>query len=131
MKDLTAKTVLQFVFSYGGRIKRIPFVLGECLSIVPAILLVKLQSIAILDGPVINTSPAVAFLIFGAIIFVLWFHWVLMIKRLHDVNLSGWLSLIYCVPFVNLFFLLFLIFKAPVDPNKYEITPRKNFSYRS
>lgn len=41
-------------------------------------------------------------------------------KRFHDLNMSGWLSPLIFVPFVNLFFGILLIFVAGTDgANKY------------
>ena len=53
----------------------------------------------------------------------LWSYWVLYIKRLHDINLSGWFSLINLIPVLNFFFFFFLLFKRPVEPNKYGTSP--------
>lgn len=43
---------------------------------------------------------------------LIWFYFYLMfsIKRLHDLNQNGWLCLLNCIPILNLFFGLYLIF---------------------
>lgn len=50
---------------------------------------------------------------------------IFMIKRLHDLNWTGWLSLLTLVPLVNILFGLILIF-APgnAEPNKYGPPPK-------
>lgn len=45
---------------------------------------------------------------------------VFMIRRLHDRNHSGWLSLLVLVPVANIIFMLYLVFaKGDVAPNNY------------
>ena len=65
---------------------------------------------------------------FGLIPFmVLWFAYffICSAKRFHDMNMSGWLSPLILVPFVNLFFSILLIFVAGTDGvNKYGEPPR-------
>ncbi|MBK0063426.1 MULTISPECIES: DUF805 domain-containing protein [unclassified Acinetobacter] len=39
----------------------------------------------------------------------LYFNFIFMIRRLHDRNQSGWLSLFYIVPPLNLFFIVYLL----------------------
>lgn len=51
---------------------------------------------------------------FGSLVFLLGIAAIplvfsLIIKRLHDINLSGWFSLLFLVPVVNLLLFLFLI----------------------
>ncbi len=52
---------------------------------------------------------------------------MLGIRRLHDLNLSGWFWLIFLVPYVNIIFGLYILF-APgtVGPNKYGADPLEN-----
>jgi len=50
-----------------------------------------------------------------------------IIKRLHDINLSGWYSLVLYIPFINLIFSLYLMFKRgdkgrnQYGPNPFEL----------
>ena len=47
------------------------------------------------------------------------------IKRLHDINLSGWFWLVFFIPFVNIVFGLYMLFKDGVHgPNKYGEDPK-------
>jgi uncharacterized membrane protein YhaH (DUF805 family) len=43
----------------------------------------------------------------------------LIVRRLHDLNLSGWAALLYFIPLVGLVLILFLLFKPGHEPNKY------------
>jgi len=48
-----------------------------------------------------------------------------IVKRLHDINLSGWLWLISFVPFVNFIFGLYILFKDGTQgPNQYGEDPK-------
>jgi uncharacterized membrane protein YhaH (DUF805 family) len=70
--------------------------------------------------PTINYTINVLFLLVYT-----YFSFVITIRRLHDLNLSGWWSLLSYVPLLNIFFFLYLLFKrghsgsnryAPVRP---------------
>lgn len=50
----------------------------------------------------------------GIGVIILWaiatyFHFVFMIRRLHDLNRSGWLSLLIFIPIVQFFFILYMV----------------------
>lgn len=48
-----------------------------------------------------------------------------MIKRLHDMNFSGWFSLISFIPLINLFFGLYVLFKdGTAGSNQYGEDPK-------
>ena len=70
--------------------------------------------IAALFIPALSNSPsntlifilgAVAIIIYIAVIY---FSFIFTIRRLHDKNQSGWLSLLMLLPLVNLFFFVYL-----------------------
>lgn len=63
----------------------------------------------------------IAILIFAALyIALLYFMFVFTIRRLHDVNKTGWLSLLFIVPLVNIIFGLYLLFaKGTQGVNNY------------
>lgn len=49
------------------------------------------------------------------------------IKRLHDIGLTGWLSLLNFIPYLNLvFFLILLIKSGQKKKNKYGDIPKKS-----
>jgi uncharacterized membrane protein YhaH (DUF805 family) len=48
-----------------------------------------------------------------------------MIKRLHDMNFSGWFSLVSFIPLINLFFGLYVLFKdGTAGSNQYGEDPK-------
>lgn len=58
-----------------------------------------------------NALSGIAGLGFTAIsIFYIYFNFVIIIRRLHDRNKSGWLCLLLFIPVINVFFVLYLIF---------------------
>ncbi len=49
---------------------------------------------------------------------------IIMIKRLHDIDYSGWLSLLILVPGINIAFIFFLLFaKGTPGPNRFSNLP--------
>ncbi|MBO6182203.1 MAG: DUF805 domain-containing protein, partial [Acidaminococcaceae bacterium] len=51
-------------------------------------------------------------------------NFMLLIRRLHDLNRSGWWALIMLIPLVNLLFAVYVIFfKGTKGPNKYGPDP--------
>ena len=70
----------------------------------------------------LKTEFAIGYIL-CAIFFV--FYGIQVIKRLHDVNLSGWFALLILIPTVNLFFFLYLLFAGgTVGANKYGYDPK-------
>ena len=69
--------------------------------------------IAALFIPALSNSPSNTLIfILGAVaiiiyIGVIYFSFIFTIRRLHDKNQSGWLSLVMLVPFINFFFLVY------------------------
>ncbi len=48
-----------------------------------------------------------------------------LVRRLHDLNFSGWMSLIVLIPGIDMWFLGVLLFAdSNSDPNKYGISPK-------
>lgn len=52
---------------------------------------------------------------------------ILTAKRLHDINLSGWFSLLLLIPFLNFVFLLLYFIDGTIGDNKYGEDPKKRF----
>ncbi|OTG67599.1 DUF805 domain-containing protein [Acinetobacter silvestris] len=68
---------------------------------------------AILVPAVTNSASTV--ILFGTVIFaiivyitLIYFTFIFTIRRLHDKNQSGWLSLLMLIPLINLFFFIYL-----------------------
>ena len=74
-----------------------------------------------MDSSTLAGSAMVATVLIGlAYLVMLYFSFVFTIRRLHDRNHTGWLSLLILIPLVNLIFILYLIFAKGDDrPNQY------------
>jgi uncharacterized membrane protein YhaH (DUF805 family) len=59
-----------------------------------------------IDGLATPDSPGV--LMLASIVIWIWIFWGASVNRLHDIGQTGWLSLLYFVPFVNLGMLIWL-----------------------
>lgn len=81
-------------------------------SIICAIVAPNFLSTATING---NLSISLLFIVGIFYIVLIYFSFIFSIRRLHDRNHSGWLSLLILAPFLNLFFILYLIF-APGTP---------------
>ena len=78
------------------------------------------------DPTTMTGSSMLATVLIGiAYIVLLYFSFVFTIRRLHDRNHIGWLSLLILVPGINLLFILYLIF-AKGDDRSNQYGPRRN-----
>ena len=86
---------------------------------------------ALIEGREPNTASLIIGLLVGlpAIIAALWISVCMMIKRLHDRNHTGWLGLLFFVPFVNVIFGLYaLLFPGNKTSNNFGAPrPTKNW----
>lgn len=107
-----------------GRFGRLSFLAWSFLgSIILSFFLFILSSI-LGDGfnlEDFSTASPIAILILILIYIVfIYFYWVFTIRRLHDRNHSGWLSLLLLVPLINIIFALYLLFaKGTSGANHY------------
>ena len=88
--------------------------------------------IAAIVGGALATSGMVllGFLIAVMYIGLIVILWIIMIQRLHDLNRSGWYSLLSFVPLVNIALSLILLFAPGTDgKNKFGPRPPKNQWY--
>lgn len=85
---------------------------------------------AVLAGVGLGETAAVGVVILlsvGCYIAMLVVYVIFMIQRLHDLNKSGWMSLLVLIPIVNFFFGLYLIFAPGTrGPNNYGLAPPPN-----
>lgn len=78
-----------------------------------------------MDSSALAGSSMVATVLIGlAYLVMLYFSFVFTIRRLHDRNHTGWLSLLILVPLLNLIFILYLIF-AKGDDRSNQYGPRR------
>lgn len=96
--------LLRFLFSPFGRFARLPFVgvLAWCLT--ASLLMASLQQITARpeDDPLVLSPRSSAFLV-AAVLLILWPLVAGVAKRLHDLNLTGWLILpVFLTPLIGL-----------------------------
>src|SRR5690348_2945671 len=105
-----------------GRLRYLAYGLGlTLLAIVPAALCVF----------ILVTAPTIGWPLFAIFEIAVWVMSVgFMVRRLHDMDKSGWWSLLILVPLVNLIFWLFLIF-APgtIGENRFGAPPPSNSTW--
>ncbi|GAB1268607.1 hypothetical protein NBRC116493_18600 [Aurantivibrio infirmus] len=80
-----------------------------------------------------NGEPSTAFVAAVGLVFILGiipimiFGWGYMVRRLNDMNMSGWLSLLMIIPFVNLILaIMLLFFPGTKSTNDYGPQPNEN-----
>lgn len=100
------------LFSPEGRIGRVRYLLYSIVLTIPIMIV----------GGVLSAFLGIfgAFLLYAAIIYV---HIMLAIKRSHDFDASGWMSLLVLVPLVSL---LFLFVPGTDGPNRFGLKTAPN-----
>lgn len=121
-------------FSFDGRIRRIEYFLSGLVCGVVVWIAMLLGVGTFLLGAGSGSAAGSAFgLLIGvvAIIAAIWFSLAQGIKRLHDLNKSGWLILICYIPFVGWIFALYMLFAdGTVGPNQYGPDPKNRMPYQ-
>ena len=75
-------------------------------------------------GYILEMIPVIG-LIVAILLLVLGFG--LTIRRLHDINVTGWASIVLIIPFVGILFVIYLCWKkGDVATNTYGAVPEKN-----
>lgn len=124
------------VFSLSGRITRLrylayPFIISLLTMAVVFFASFIIGIIAAVSGGG-ETSSAIAgglglLILIPTYGFAIFYAFVHAIRRLNDINLSGWLSILILVPVINLILILFLLFKPGTpDANQYGAPPSPN-----
>ena len=121
-------------FSFDGRIRRIEYFLSGLVCGVVVWIAMLLGVGTFLLGAGSGSAAGSAFsLLIGvvAIIAAIWFSLAQGIKRLHDLDKSGWLILICYIPFVGWIFALYMLFAdGTVGPNQYGPDPKNRMPYQ-
>jgi uncharacterized membrane protein YhaH (DUF805 family) len=117
------KNLVSLLFVFKGRIPRSKYCLGVIVSLVASISLsfISILLIAYINFPSINdfadtpyevyktrvesTAGPVTSLIFVTFMYSLF---CFTIKRLHDLNVTGWISLILVIPLINFITIIIL-----------------------
>jgi uncharacterized membrane protein YhaH (DUF805 family) len=104
------------LFSFEGRVRRTTF----WMVIIPLFLIGMGGNVLILIN---NELAGLAVLL---AIPIVWINLAIYVKRWHDLNMSGWMTLTLFIPFVNLLLALFLgLAPGTSGPNKYGRDPRQ------
>ena len=105
-------------FSFDGRIRRIEYFLS-----------------GIVGGIVFSIAWALGigtFILGAGMVASMWFSLAQGVKRLHDLDKSGWLILLMFVPIVNALFGLYMLFAdGTVGPNQYGEDPKNRMPYQA
>lgn len=103
-------------FSITGRLSRFDHLVFNIAMIAFMFIAPPLTiSIGVADTYII--SAFVGFILFVLIISITVFSVCASVRRLHDLNYSGWMYLIMLIPIVGFFFMLYLIFAKAKDEN--------------
>jgi len=118
------------LFSFKGRINRAKF--WGYLIIVELIFMFimsgDLYLFNLTDSATIKDFLEILVLLVFAL--SIWIHLSLYVKRLHDLDKSGWWALLTFIPVINFFVLLYLgIKKGTEGPNKFGEDPLNNLNF--
>lgn len=117
-------TFLEMFLSINGRLNRFRYFKRSFLLLIIETILAFAIVAAFMEpsGQNISTAGYIAFILM-IIVFVPP-HYMLMIRRLHDLNKTGWMCLIMLIPLVNTIFSFYVLF-APgtVGYNQYGADP--------
>ena len=121
-------------FSFDGRIRRIEYFLSGIIGGIVFGIAYSLGLATLFLGAAAGSAGGSVFGIligFVAGIASLWFSLAQGVKRLHDLNKSGWLILICCVPIIGWVFGLYMLFAdGTVGPNPYGADPKNRMPYQ-
>ena len=122
-------------FSFDGRIRRIEYFLSGIVGgIVFSIAWALGIGTFILGAGMGSAGGSVFGLLIGlaALVASMWFSLAQGVKRLHDLDKSGWLILLMFVPIVNALFGLYMLFAdGTVGPNPYGADPKNRMPYQA
>lgn len=113
-------------FNFSGRFGRLSYIAWTTLLSISSIILDIYLSFELFNIKISeNEAPAppsllAAFLLFVLFIFTLYTFFIFTIRRLHDLNRSGWLCILLIVPVVQIFFFCYLLlFNGSRQSNTY------------
>lgn len=123
MKDLYEHGC--FSISFSGRLNRKRYFLGSlCVGLAVLIAYTILEAVGALGDEFGEASLFGSLIALVLYVFVTIYGLSMAVRRLHDLDKSGWLSLIVLVPLANAVFYLWILFAAgTAGPNKYGPDP--------
>ncbi len=121
-------------FSFNGRIRRMEYFLSGLICGIATWIGLALGVGTFISGASNNSTIGSIFGLiigFAAIIGAIWFSLAQGVKRLHDLNKSGWMFLICYIPLVGWIFALYILFAdGTVGPNQYGPDPKNRMPYQ-
>ncbi|WP_081403361.1 DUF805 domain-containing protein [Acinetobacter equi] len=128
----TSNSSLKYnLFSPQGRISRATYIAWSLIAAIISLIILLILSSAFLSADISSLDlqnseeistflNSVSFIQLPIYIIGYYFLIIFTIKRLHDLNLTGWLSLLLFIPLINFFFGLYLFFaKGNISSNKF------------
>jgi len=115
------------IFSVSGRIGRIRFLAYSVGAYL--VFAIVMQLLSLFLGLAVSSSQAGGQVVLGFIMSVFIIIWIVLsfmfaIQRSHDMNSSGWLSLILIIPIIG--FLVFLFVPGTQEANSFDVPPPRN-----
>lgn len=125
-------------FSFEGRIRRIEYFLSSLLagvvgSIVWVVAFASMFAGVAMGSPEAAAGGSFIAILLGVIFWaaIAWFGLAQGVKRLHDLDKSGWLILLCLVPIVGWLFGLYMLFAdGTVGPNQFGPDPKNRQPYQ-
>ena len=124
-------------FSFSGRIRRIEYFLsGLIVALIVCVIILLSALLWIIPASDSNLSLGIGATVgslFGCFVWgaIIWFSLAQGVKRLHDLDKSGWLILLCFIPVVGWIFALYMLFAdGTVGPNRYGDDPKNRMPYR-
>lgn len=111
--------IKEMFFSTDKRLNRLRY-LKRSVALLPIAIILNVAANSLGD------NPSLLYLLFllAVIVAVVVSCFMLNIRRLHDMNMTGWLSVLGLIPIVDIVFELVLLFKKGTDgDNKYGSDP--------
>ena len=92
-------------FNHTGRFSRKQFIIAEVLLILSTFFFIPFFRLLCVFGRLQGV------LIIIWLLSIIYAHSVIAIKRLHDIDLSGWFSILVYIPYLGVLFYIYLILK--------------------
>ena len=107
---------------FSGRMNRLTFFVSWLQITVLSVILIVIIEIFL-------TDPLSTLLGYGISILFGFFNAVIVVRRFHDLGMSGWYFLLFCIPLVNFITLLALFFvSGQAKSNKYGALSKRGVS---
>ncbi len=106
IKEEYKSSIDKYIPKFTGRLDRKQYLISMIILVLSAFVIVFLQEVAFLSVPLS--------IIFAVLLFSV------LIRRLHDLNQPGWVSIGFFLPFVNIILAIYTFFWAgKEDKNKF------------